>query len=127
MDHFAGTARARSSFFYIHESLSSNNKEADTLVFNVKKNQIDAMDYRGTGLMQDLVTFRRSQSAVNSPGSTSQSKIKKDYINSCMFYIQIRINDNGNMLNVYVKRNRCNGLHTDSSDARFGHVSHVRI
>ena len=95
MDHFAGTARAWSSFFYIEESLSSNNKEADTLVFYVKRKQTDAMDYRGTVLMLDLVTFPSSQSAVNSPGSTSQSKIKKDYMNSCMFYIQIRINVSG--------------------------------
>ena len=95
MDHFAGSATVWSSFFYTQESLWSNNTEAGTLVVYVTTKKIDAMEDKGTVLMLDLVTFRRSQSPVHSPGSTSQPQLKKDYINSCMLYIQIRINVSG--------------------------------
>ena len=47
--------------FYTKECLSGNSKEADKLVLCVKK-QIDAMDYRDTVVMLDLVTFGMSTS-----------------------------------------------------------------
>ena len=115
MDHFAGPRQPGVHFFYIQESLSSNNKVADTLVFYVKRKQKDAMDYECLSLLFILLEVPLNEK--------SRQTIS---IHVC-FTFDNGLTSVGKILNVYVKRNRCNGLHTDSSDARFGHVSHVHI
>ena len=81
MDHFAGTARAWNSFFYIEQSVPSKNKEEDTLVFYAKKTICSSLTWKCL--------------SGNSP---------KKHINSCIMYIQRRIHMSWQGFHVCLKK-----------------------